>query len=237
MARGVLITGAAKRLGAAMAEHLAGAGFDIALHYNESEADAKALQQRLRSAGRACELFRHDVTDIAGIPALMTAVKTAMPQVDTLINNASVFERGDFLGTDEALFDRQFNVNLKAPFFVIQAFAKTFGQGNVVNMLDCDITQNKNTHFAYLLSKKAHAELTEMAAVALGPDVRVNGVCPGLVISSDEDEDHYEQKLTNINPLKSIADVEDVCRAVEWLLQPSSTTGQLLFVDGGRNLL
>ena len=138
--------------------------------------------------------------------------------------------------TDETLFDRQFAVNLKAPFFLTQAFAKTFGKGCVINMLDTDIAQMQGSHFAYLLSKKALAEFTAMAARVLGPKIRVNGICPGALLQNAEDKQFIE-KLRPRLPLRRQAELEEVAQAVYFLCQDGPITGQLIFADGGQHLL
>ncbi|MDE3016881.1 MAG: SDR family NAD(P)-dependent oxidoreductase, partial [Pseudomonadota bacterium] len=178
----VIITGSARRIGAALALYFAHHGYDIGLHYHRSAPDAKKLAKKIEALGGTCKIFPHDLSDIKGIPPLMKKIKTALPHCAALINNASLFERAEFMETDEALFDRQFAVNFKAPFFLTQDFAKTFHKGCVINIADSEIVHTHGSHFAYLLSKKALADFTLMAARALGPKIRVNAVCPGCII-------------------------------------------------------
>ena len=234
---GILITGGAKRVGAALSRHFAKHEYDIALHYNQSKAEADGVQKEIEALGAKCVLVEHDMRDIVGIPAFMERVKNAMPDCTALINNASVFERATLMDTDEALFDRQFDVNFKAPFFLTQSFAKTFGKGCVVNMLDTDISKTQGSHFAYLLSKKTLAEFTMMAARELGPDIRVNGVCPGYLLSASAADEAYEQKMETLIPMKSHPTLEDVANCAHWLMAQPYITGQLIFVDGGKHVL
>lgn len=236
MREAVIITGGARRVGAAMAVYFASKNFDIALHYNNSEDDALALQQKLRSLGVNCELFQQDLRDTAKIPALMADIRAKMPNVVALINNASIFERAEFMETDEALFDRQLAVNFKAPFFLTQAFAKVFG-GSVINLLDTDIVTNQTSHFAYLLSKKTLAEFTKMAAKSLGSSVRVNGVCPTIVLPSNELDIDYMNKLEKTLPLQTQISLEEIAEVAYWLTQQKTITGQMIFVDGGKHVL
>jgi len=235
--KAVIITGGAKRVGAALARYFAEAGYDIALHYNRSSADAKKLKKEIEKLGRTCALFAQDLSDIKALPKLMKQVQKALPHCTALVNNASVFERAELMETDEALFDRQFTVNFKAPFFLTQAFAKTFGKGCIINMLDTDIAQTQGSHFAYLLSKKVLADFTEMAARALGPDIRVNGVCPGIMLPSKELDMPYMKKLSQNVPLEMLAGLEHAVETVRWLCEQKTITGQLLFTDGGQHLL
>lgn len=236
----VIITGGAKRVGAATALYFAHKGYDIALHYNSSESEAQSLQQQIRKTGVSCEIFSHDLSDISGLDALIKTIHAKMSHCNTLINNASIFERCEFLETDEALFDRQFDINFKAPFFLTQSFAKTFGNNPsacVINILDTDIAQNQISHFAYLLSKKALADFTKMAAIALGKNIRVNGVCPGSMLPSTENCSAYEMKTKELVPLKLQPSLDDLSEAIYWLTQQKSITGQIINVDGGKHVL
>jgi pteridine reductase len=235
--KAVLITGGAKRVGAVMALYFAKQGYDIALHYNRSKSDAVKLQKQIKKLGVACELFSLDLQQTKNIPALMAKVKKSMPHCMALINNASVFERREFMKTDEALFDHQLDINFKAPVFLTQAFAKTFGRGTVINLLDTYITTATDSHFAYLLSKKAFAAFTGIAAKTLGPKIRVNGVCPSIMLPSNELDWAYMRKKEKELPLKAIPTPEEVVEAAYWLCENKNITGQLLFVDGGQHLL
>lgn len=233
----VFITGAARRVGAAMALYFAKHGFDIALHYHHSEKEAQSIKAQVEGQGAQCALFAHNLVDIGGIAGLVARVKKTMPHCVALVNNASIFERSEFMDTDEALFDRQFDVNFKAPFFLTQDFARVFGAGCVINILDTDIVEHQGSHFAYLLSKKTLAEFTLMAARSLGPSVRVNGVCPGCMLPSSENEVAYEEKMEALVPLKSHPGLEELSEAVRWLIAQKHITGQLIFVDGGKHVL
>jgi pteridine reductase len=235
--KAVLITGGAKRVGAALVRHFAANGYDIALHYNRSEKDAGKLHSEIEEAGGWCELFPHDLSDNKGIPALMKNVKKIMPHCVALINNASIFEPATLMETNEALFDRQFGINFKAPFFATQAFAKTFGKGAVVNILDTAITDTQGSHFAYLLSKKTLAEFTRMAARELGPKIRVNAVAPGCMIAIDANDTSYEDKMRKLIPLRKHPSLDELGQTVRWLAEQAHITGQLVFVDGGQHAL
>ena len=243
MKKAIIITGGAKRVGAALAIYFAEKGFDIALHYNNSHADALNVQKKVRELGQLCELFAADLQETSAIPALMEQIFAKMPHATTLINNAAVFELAEFMETSEELFDQAFALNFKAPFFLTQEFASSCGRqdestgSSVINILDTDISSNGGSHFAYLLSKKTLAEFTRMAARALGEKVRVNGVCAGIMLASDKKDEEYMARLEQTLPLKQNASVEQVAEAVYFLSQNQAITGQLLFIDGGKNLL
>ncbi len=237
MRSGVIITGGAKRVGAALVRYFAQNNYDIALHYSTSKSEAERLQAEVRALGVNCELFALDLSKIEKIPALMADIKTRMPNVTTLINNASIFTRKSFMETDEAFLDAQMTVNFKAPFFLTQAFAKTFGAGSVVNILDTDISKTNGSHFAYLLSKKALADFTQMAARDLGPKIRVNGVCPGHILPSTQVDMDYGDRLLKIIPLKEHPTPELLAEAAYGLAQNRMMTGELIHIDGGMHLL
>jgi NAD(P)-dependent dehydrogenase (short-subunit alcohol dehydrogenase family) len=233
----VLITGGAKRLGKGIALALAGAGYDVALHYNGSATEAKEVSQEIESRGGKCALLQADLSDAKTAKHLVTQAKSEFAHLNALVNNASVFGYKNFLDTDEAFFDTQMDVNFKAPFFLTQQFAKEVQQGAVVNMLDTFITKQSPNYFAYLLSKKLLAEFTLAAAGSLGPHIRVNGVAPGVILASDEKDADYIEKRKEANPLKKTGSVRDVAEAVKLLLDNAALTGQVLFIDGGEHTL
>ncbi len=240
MRGGVIITGGAKRVGAATALYFAQKNYDIALHYNNSVKDAEILQAQIKKLGVNCEIFAHDLRDTAGLETLLGSIHSKMPNCNILINNASVFERCEFLKTDESLFDRQFNINFKAPFFLTQHFENIFGKNNnacVINILDTDIATNQISHFAYLLSKKTLADFTGMAAKALGSNIRVNAVCPGCMLPSPENYPGHDEKIRNMVPLKRNPGLDELSEAIFWLSQQKSITGQIINVDGGKHVL
>ena len=237
MRPGVLITGGAKRIGAGMAHYFVARGYDIALHYNHSADEARQLQSELIKTGAACHIFKYDMADVSGMHHFMAALLDALPNCNALINNASVFERMEFLETDEALFDRQMDINFKAPFFLSQAFARRVGKGGIINMIDSDVTKNGISHFAYMLSKKTLADFTLLAARALGPGIRVNAVCPGCILPSGQNDASYEEKLRQLIPLQSHASVDEVAETAYWLLQQQHITGQLIYIDGGKHVI
>lgn len=233
----LLITGAAKRVGRAVALHFARNGYDIALHYNGSHKEAESTGNEIRAAGVACELLQADLSDSATYSPLVGRAHKLFPRLSVLVNNASVFDPGRFLEGDVALFEQEMRVNATAPIFLTQAFAKQVKRGAVVNMLDTKILSHKHRYFYYLLSKKTLAEFTRMAAVELGPHIRVNAVCPGHILPGGEWGEEYQQRLEPTLPLAKIATLDEVASAVYSLSNTNSLTGQFIFVDGGEHLL
>ncbi len=182
MKKAALITGAGGRLGRAMALALAGMGYDIALHYNSSEKGAGKTAEEIKTAGKKCEIFKADLSEIKNIKTLTERVFRAFPYCSLLINNASIFEDRDFMKVTEESFDREFTLNFKAPFFLSQEFSRRKSAEIIVNMLDTRVSRIEPDHFVYSLSKRALRDFTLMAAKALGPGIRVNGICPGPIL-------------------------------------------------------
>lgn len=234
--KAVLITGSAQRVGASLALSFADAGYDILLHFHNSEAAAERIKRDIEAKGVQCTLLAHDLCDVAGIDAFMKEARRLVPHCEVLVNNASVFERGLLMETDEKLFDEQMAINFKAPFFVTQAFVRYFKKGCVINMLDTSVKETQGSHFAYLLSKKALASFTSMAARQLGPDIRCHGICPGILLPSNELDEEYMQRVAPTLPMKKIGTLDQVASTALWLAE-SQTTGQFIFVDGGQHVL
>lgn len=232
-----LITGGAQRLGRDIALHLASKGYDIALHYNHSRAEAEATAQDIARHNVTCHLLAADLSDSAQCAPLVAQALAAFPPLSVLVNNAAVFDRGNFLESDETLLRKEFAINFEAPMLLTRAFAKGVKQGAVVNLLDTNIRRSKHSHFYYLLSKKALLAFTEMAAAELAPAIRVNGVAPGYILPSEHWGEEYKEKLEKRLPMGKVATAEEVAQAVYALVASPSLTGQILYVDGGEHLL
>ncbi|MCD6034732.1 MAG: short chain dehydrogenase [Rickettsiales bacterium] len=230
------VTGGAKRIGRAIVLALAESGYDIALHYYTSKEDAETTAERVRLLGRKCELFGTDLADTEGLDALVQSVVRHFPDCRVLVNNASIFERATLKETDIELLSRTMAINLHAPVLLSRAFAQYCKQGVIVNLVDSHVTQYHGAFFAYLLSKKTLAAFTQMAARELGPDIRVNAVCPGVALPGEEFAGYVKSKEPTL-PLKQIATSEDVAKAVLTCIRETYMTGQCVFVDGGEHLL
>ncbi len=235
--KAVLVTGAARRLGKRIALYLAANGYDIALHYHNSHVAAQQTKQEIQELGQKCEIFLCDLSQPDKFDAVLDHMFEAFPNCDSLVNNASVFERMKYTDTKEEFFDEQFAVNFKAPFFLTQGFARRNPDCSIVNIVDTAVTTNSVSHFAYLLSKKSLLEFTAMAARDLAPRGRVNAVLPGTVLPSHRDSAEYIEKLEHTLPAGRLATVEEVSLAVYNLLQNDALNGQNIFIDGGAHLL
>nr|WP_321353639.1 SDR family NAD(P)-dependent oxidoreductase [uncultured Draconibacterium sp.] len=238
MKRTALITGASKRIGRSLTEHLAEKGWNVVVHYNSSVKGANGLVEDL-SAKYPDQEFRAVQANLAEtdeVVALIPKLAAEKIKVDLLVNNASVFDRGYLKGTSGELLDSQIDVNLKAPFFLIRDFANYFKTGNIINFVDTRITSNASNFTAYSISKKALWELTKMAALEFAPDIRVNAIAPGVTLPPEDEDEDYLEKLAQGIPMKKPGGVEPILKSLDYILENDHLTGQLLFADGGENL-
>ncbi len=231
-----LVTGGAKRIGEAICRALARSGYSIALHYSTSGIEADQTAKRIHKEGGVCATFACDLTDAHATEDLVPSVLEEFGRLDVLINSASIFEKSSLESGSLELWDRHFAVNLKAPYVLMRSFARYAKEGSIINLLDTHIVRNKTTHAAYLLSKKALADLTKMAAVEFAPRIRVNAVAPGIILPPVSQEDKYLDRLAKQIPLQRKGKVENIAHAVSFLLENDYVTGQVIYVDGGEHL-
>jgi NAD(P)-dependent dehydrogenase (short-subunit alcohol dehydrogenase family) len=238
--KSVLVTGAAKRLGRAIAIDLAHAGYDVALHYNASEADAQRTAEAVRAAGRRVCLLKADLTDEGETASLVRRAVTGLGPVGALINNASVFENDDWNSASRESWDRHMQTNLRAPFVLAQHFARQLPKdayGAIVNIVDQRVLKPTPQFLSYSLSKAGLYWLNTTLAQALAPRIRVNAVAPGpTMINARQSEQHF-QRQREATILGTGADPSDVCAAVRYLLSAAAVTGEMIAVDGGQHLI
>ena len=236
-----LITGAAKRLGRAMALTLASEGYDLALHYNTSEDEAQQVADVAGGFGATTYLFQADLTDMQAVQKLHDAVvETVQAPYNLLVNNASAFFPKAPSETDLELLDFFFNIHLKAPFLLTQGLAAVCEKGNrsgqVFNLTDTTVLKNPVKYLAYILSKKSLHDFTALAAKAFGPTLRVNAIAPGHILEPVEGNEDQRDRAREKAPMRRVGDVEDITGALQSLLHNSYLTGQTLWVDGGLRL-
>ncbi|HSC47647.1 MAG TPA: pteridine reductase [Gammaproteobacteria bacterium] len=238
--RTALVTGAAKRLGAAIARALHAEGMNLLLHYNTSEADAQALCKELNAArADSAAVAQADLANVAGLESL---VKTALQWdgLDVLVNNASTFKPTPLGQVGEDDWDELMASNLKAPFFLAQAAAVHLrkNHGSIVNLVDIHARRPLRDHAVYCAAKAGLAMLTLSLARDLGPEVRVNGVAPGPVLWPEQGLDAALKKsILEATALKRKGSPEDVAGAVLYLVRDAGyVTGQIIAVDGGRSI-
>ena len=234
-----LITGAARRIGRAIAIELARRGRPIAVHYGASKAAAEDTAGEIERAGGRAIALGADLAREEEVRALLPAVETALGPVDCLINNAAAFERDSVASVTRASWDAHMETNLRAPFVLIQAVAERLPEGwsgNVINILD-ERVWNPTPHFvSYTLSKSALWTLTRTMALALAPRIRVNGIGPGPTLPSPRQSDEQFARQQAMMPLGRGTTPEEICAAVRFILATPAMTGQMIALDGGQHL-
>jgi pteridine reductase len=239
----VLVTGAARRIGAAIARALHAAGARVAVHCHRSRAEAERLAAEL-NAQRAgsCVVVQGDLLDVKGLGRIVDEAAGAFGRLDALVNNASSFYATPFGAIGEREWEDLIGSNLRAPLFLAQAAAPRLreSKGSIVNVVDIHAERPLRNFVVYSIAKAGLAGLTRSLALELGPDVRVNGVSPGTIVWPDGGA-HFgaaeKDRITAQTPLARIGSPEDVAGAVKYLLFDAPfVTGQILAVDGGRGI-
>jgi NAD(P)-dependent dehydrogenase (short-subunit alcohol dehydrogenase family) len=231
-----LITGAAKRIGAATALALADEGVNVIIHYNRSEEDAGKLAGQLAERGVRSWLLRADFEEPDAHAGLIARAKQLAGEIHILVNNASVFPKHRLMELTFEQFVADLRVNAWAPFELCRQFAGEFKSGRIVNMLDSRLRGFDREHVAYIASKQVLELFTRMLAMELAPNITVNAVAPGLVLPPPGEDAAYLQKLVSTVPLKKHGEARDVAEAIVYLLKSTFLTGQIIYVDGGRHI-
>jgi NAD(P)-dependent dehydrogenase (short-subunit alcohol dehydrogenase family) len=230
-----LVTGAAKRVGKAIAIALAADGWNVALHHNST--DIFETARECEKLGAKVCFIKADLNSFADLQRIMPEANAALGEISLLINNASIFEKCSFAETTEDIFDRHMNINFKAPFFLSQQFAQQTQNGQIINICDTNIARNNTTYFAYLLSKKSLSSLTKMSAVEIAPQIRINEICIGITELSDtHDEDFLTKRIAGL-PLQRKTSLQEITETILHLSKADYLTGQSIFLDSGEQLL
>lgn len=232
----VLITGGAKRLGRVAAEVFARRGWDVVIHHRGPTARTASVVAAVEALGRRCQTVAADLEDPAALGSLVDRAIQGAGRLDALVNNASVFEPGRLVGTDDAQLDLCLAVNLRAPLVLIRDFSRRVDAGLIVNLLDSRVESLDWTHFVYTISKQALREVTRMAALELAPGIRVNGIAPGPVLPPEDRGDEYLAARVAETPLGRSGGAADVAAALGWVIDADFVTGQVVYVDGGQHL-
>jgi NAD(P)-dependent dehydrogenase (short-subunit alcohol dehydrogenase family) len=234
----VLVTGAAKRLGRAIALHLAGAGWNVAIHYHGSADEAESAADAVRALGVKATTLKANLSREEETTQLIGRAVSELGPLTALVNSASIFENDDWQSASRASWDAHMETNLRAPFVLSQAFARQVAnKGAIVNIVDQRVLKPTPQFISYSLSKAGLYWLTNTLAQALGPNIRVNAIGPGPTMRNarQSEEDFARQRDATV--LKRGAEPDDVAQAVRYLLEAEAVTGQMLAVDGGQHLI
>ena len=237
----VLITGAAKRIGAELALGLARRGYDVALHYHRSEAAAEDWARRIREeTGRRCRAFQADLTEETSIQSLLPRVIAEFGRLDLLINSASQYYPKDYLAFSFADWRTCFDLHIKTPFFLSQSFIQhcQAGQlsGHIINITDANSAEIQPEFTMYNISKRSLDLMTQSLAKLAAPKIRVNAIAPGWILAPIHGEEEDERAVIDAIPLRYKGNPDHILRAVFYLLENEYVTGEILMVDGGRHL-
>jgi pteridine reductase len=235
--RVVLVTGAARRVGAAIVRELAFAGARIAVHYHTSEADARALVDDLRARGVDVRAFAADLRDPAAIERLFLDIDQGFGGLDVLVSNASLFQRTPMEGVTLEDWHALLDVNLTAPFWCAKLAAprmRARGGGVIIHMADVAGERGWPAYAPYSCAKAGLVMLTQVLAVELAPSIRVNAVAPGTVLWPDVIDDRTRDRILEKIPLKRIGTPEEVAKGVRFLIEQEFISGEVLRIDGAR---
>ena len=243
-----LVTGAAKRLGRDMALYLARRGYDVAVHYSASAADARQTVADITALGRRSIALQADLLDEDQLASLIPRATAALGPLTLLINNASIFEYDNITTASRASWDRAFGSNLRAPFVLTQAFAaqaakalidtngEPLSQAMILNMIDQRVLKPTPEFMTYTLAKMALWALTRTSAQALAPDIRVNAIGPGPTVQGARQSARHFARQRAATVLQRGAGPADITAALGYFLDSPAVTGQMIAVDGGQHL-
>ncbi len=233
-----LITGGSIRIGKEIAITLAKLNFNLVINFKSSESQAQELAKFIEE--KYCvkvSIFQADLFKQNEVKKLSDFMITNFSDWNLLINNASIFKPSNFLSDDaEIQFNENLSIHLSSPIFLMQEFAKAVKKNHnenaqIINILDKNIARYETKNFYYLLTKKFLASATKMIALQLAPQVRVNGISPGIILPNDQEKDYHQ-----IIPMKKIGEPKNITQTIEFLLKNNFITGQIIAIDGGASL-
>ncbi len=237
--KNLLITGAATRVGKAIALHFAERGWNIALHYFRSSAKAKELKKNIEQHWVKVALIKADLKNPKQTEKIIPLAKRKLGAINCLVNNAALFEKDDIANFTSKSWNDHLNINLLAPTILTKQFAKQAPKktvSNIINIIDQRIFNLTPFFMSYTISKSGLQTLTKTMAMRLGPNIKVNAIAPGPTIKSKRQTDKHFRNQVRSTLLKKTVRSEDICDTVEFLINNNSVTGQIIAVDSGQNL-
>jgi len=237
--KNLLITGAATRVGKAIALHFAERGWNIALHYFRSSSQAKKLKKIIELNWVKAALIRADLKNPKQAEKIIPMARKKLGAIDCLINNAALFEKDDITNFTTRSWNNHLNINLLAPTILTKQFAKQAPKktvSNIINIIDQRIFNLTPFFMSYTISKSGLQTLTKTTAMRLGPNIKVNAIAPGPTIKSKRQTDRHFRSQVRSTLLEKPVRSEDICDTVEFLINNNSITGEIIAVDSGQNL-
>lgn len=232
-----LVTGAARRIGNAIARALAQNHVNVIVHYcSSTDKDVDEALAYIKVTGVKTWKFQSDFSNIDNVDKFFKKIQNTIGTVDILINNASLFSSSKLTTLSIEHLNHTLAINSITPFRLSQHMAKQKQEGCIINMLDSRINRYDMNHAAYQLSKNMLYHMTEMMAVEFAPHIRVNGIAPDLILSPEGKDESYIRKRSHRNLLNRSGKLSDITDAVLFLLSNTFITGEVLFIDGGQNL-
>lgn len=238
-ARTALVTGGARRIGLAIVRDLASHGWAVAIHCKTSTEEAEAIAGQIRATGGRAAVIAADLAEPAGVATVLPQAADALGPIALLVNNAAVFAEDGLGSLDYGVWQTHFDVNVRAPVFLADAFAAQLPEGtegNVVNMIDQRVWKLHPQAVSYTLAKSALWTATQILAQALAPRIRVNAIGPGPTFPSAAEGDAGLAREVAGVPLRRRVDPQDFGRAIRFLVATPSITGQMLALDSGQHL-
>jgi len=238
--RVAVVTGGAIRVGKALALALAEEGVRVAVHYNASAGPAEETVAQIKAAGSQAAAIQADLAQASQAATIIERAVEHFGQVDILVNSAAIFVRANLARTTEALWDQQFAINLKSPFFLSQAFAAHVGKdrpGHIVNIADWRAVRPDADYLAYNLTKAGIVALTQGMALDLAPNIQVNAIAPGAILPPPGKGEQYFAQLAETIPARRVGSPGEIAKAMIFLLKSDFVTGEMIFVTGGEHLM
>ncbi len=232
-----LVTGAARRIGEAIALALAERQVNVIIHYRHSVVRAKSLRESLLARGVNAFCVQANFDNPQEADSLIERARAEAGPIQILVNSASEFHPEPLDALTHAALVHTMTVNTWVPFALTRAFARQASSGKVINFIDAQVAGSDLTHASYILSKHLLATLTTMTALRYAPAITVNAVAPGLILPPEGKDESYLDGLAQSLPLKRHGGLADITRTVLFLLESEFVTGQVIYVDGGRHLV
>jgi NAD(P)-dependent dehydrogenase (short-subunit alcohol dehydrogenase family) len=231
-----LITGAAKRLGRAMALALARRGVNVVVHYHRSDRAAADVCDEVDRLGASAWRVQADLSDAHQAQRVFEEAESKAGFIDILVNSASRFDKDTLWSAGDESLSRNLRLHTAAPLILARGMAQQDRPGHIVNLLDTRVMVYDREHVSYHISKRMLLTLTQMLALELAPRIAVNAIAPGLILPPEGEDQSYLERLAHANPLHRCGDPADVTDALLFLVSSRFVTGQVVYVDGGYHM-